>query len=178
MKNRRGSVLCRCTWYMEHPGSLRECSVSFSKSAATSASCPTFAIQVTANTTISLLLTRACPAGEAILGFLRRCLQLCSEVVHQDGMVPIRSRGNHPDLCAGFLRDECQIVARWRGQLAVRGDALGGSFPPRQFLIYALDLLVTAGLRGCLDRRFPIDLICDTDGNLRQVIKHIQFGHN
>src|SRR5215831_7436652 len=97
---------------MEHPGSLRECSVSFSKSAATSASCPTFAIQVTANTTISLLLAGDCSAGEAILGFLRRCLQLRYKVVHQDGMVPIRSRRNHPDLCAGFLRHESQILPR------------------------------------------------------------------
>src|SRR5215470_8427754 len=149
MKNRRGSVLCRCTWYMEHPGSLRECSVSFAKSAATSASCPTFAIQVTANTTISLLLARASLAGEAILGLLRCGLQLRYKVVHQDGMVAVRPRGNHSDLCAGFLRHECQILTRLLRQLIVRGDALGRSLPPRHFLIDAFDLLVTAGLRGC-----------------------------
>ena len=55
MKNRRGSVLWRCTRYMAHPGSLRDASVSFEKIAAVSLSRQTFAIQVTAKTTIVAL---------------------------------------------------------------------------------------------------------------------------
>src|SRR5579872_1538273 len=98
MKKRRDSVLCRCTWYMEQPGSLRDCSVNFSKSAATSASCPTFAIQVTANTTIVSLLPANWSFGEAILGFFRGALQLGNEFIQQDRVVPVRSRGNHAHL--------------------------------------------------------------------------------
>src|SRR5262252_7421822 len=106
MKNRRGSVLCRCTWYMEHPGSLRECSVSFSKSAVTSASCPTFAIQVTANTTICLLLARQVLPGKVILGFLCRHLQLRNKVVHQNGVVAVWTGGNHAHPGTSLFFDE------------------------------------------------------------------------
>src|SRR5271169_1639738 len=105
MKKRRGSVLCRCTWYMAQPGSLRDCSVNFSNSAAQSASCPTFAIQVTANTTIVSLLPAHRSAGEDILGFLRRRLQLRNEIIHQDGVVAVRAGGDHADLSARFPLD-------------------------------------------------------------------------
>src|ERR1019366_7791230 len=47
-----GSYRCPSTRSAGLGSSLRDCSFNFSKSAATSASCPTFAIQVTANTTI------------------------------------------------------------------------------------------------------------------------------
>src|ERR1700686_4615520 len=103
MKKRRGSVLCRCTWYMAHPGSLRDCSVSFSNSAATSASCPTFAIQVTANTTIVFAPYPDKSRGYDILDFLRRCLQLRHEFIYQNRVIAIRPGRNHADLCAGFL---------------------------------------------------------------------------
>src|SRR5438034_7393176 len=106
MKKRRGSVLCRCTWYMAQPGSLRDCSVSFSNSAATSASCPTFAIQVTANTTIVSLLPAFRSAGEDILDFLRGGLQLLDEIIHEDRMVAVGAGGDHAHLRARFLLDE------------------------------------------------------------------------
>src|SRR5579863_2480112 len=125
MKNRRGSVLCRCTWYMAQPGSLRDCSVSFSKSVATSASCPTFAIQVTANTTIVLLLRPGRSAGRAILGFLCGCLQLRNETVEQNCVIPVGTCGNHPDLSARLLLDKSQVRPGCLGQLFVIGDAFG-----------------------------------------------------
>src|SRR5579859_3921867 len=101
MKKRRGSVLCRCTWYMEQPGSLRDCSVNFSKSAATSASCPTFAIQVTASTTIVLTPLVQQGDGEAILGFSGGSVQLRKEAVEQNGVTTIGPGGDHPDFRAG-----------------------------------------------------------------------------
>src|SRR5579864_3329303 len=170
MKNRRGSVLCRCTWYMAHPGSLRECSVNFPRTAATSASCPTFAIQVTANTTIACSLpTAEGEPGRAILGFFCGYLQLRSKVVHQDGVIAVRSGGNHPHLRSRFFLHECQISARLLGQLVVVGDALGGSLPSGHLLIHAFDLFVAAGLRRRLNRRLPVDLLSDAHRHLRQV---------
>src|SRR5947209_2246082 len=49
---------------MEHPGSFRESSVSLVKSVATSASRPTFAIHVTARTTIVRSLPPQTSLGE------------------------------------------------------------------------------------------------------------------
>src|ERR1035437_4414216 len=115
MKKRRGSVLCRCTWYMAQPGSLRDCSVNFSKSAATSASCPTFAIQVTANTTIVSLLPASWSVGEAILGFFRGRLQLRNEFIHKNRVAAVRTGRDHPDLRSSFLLDECQVRPRRLG---------------------------------------------------------------
>src|SRR5271163_3001535 len=132
MKNRRASVLWRCTWYMAQPGSLRECSVSFSKSAATSASCPTFAIQVTANTTIVSLLpgsTSGSPlgktAGENILGFLPGRLQLRDELIEQNGVVTVRTGRNHANFRAGFLGHKRKILAGLTGQFFVVRDPFG-----------------------------------------------------
>src|SRR5580704_4637427 len=176
MKNRRASVLCRCTWYMAQPGSLRECSVSFSKSAATSVSCPTFAIQVTANTTIVLLLRRGKCAGEAILGLLRGRLQLSNEFVNQDGVTAIRSGGNHSGLGSRFFLDKCEIRARLLRKLFVVGDAFGRSLPARQLLVNALDLLVSTGVRGSFVGLFAVDFVAHTDGNLRQLVEHVEFG--
>src|SRR5689334_2215518 len=131
---------------MAQPGSLRECSVSFSNRAATSASCPTFAIQVTANTTIVRSLPAGRSAGEVILGFLRGCLQLRNEFIHQDGMVAIRSGGDHADFCAGFLLDEREVFPRLFGELFIFRDALGRSLPSPQLLVNALDFLPVTGL--------------------------------
>src|SRR5271165_4405938 len=52
MKKRRASVLCRWTRYMRQPASCRDAVVSLRKISATSSSCPGFAIQMTANTTM------------------------------------------------------------------------------------------------------------------------------
>src|ERR1700722_9316645 len=106
MKKRRGSALCRCTWYMAQPGSLRDCSVNFSKSAVTSASCPTFAIQVTANTTIVSLLPASWSFGEAILGFFRGHLQLRNEFIDQNRMAAVWPGRDHANLRSGLLLHE------------------------------------------------------------------------
>src|SRR5271165_917974 len=113
---------------MAQPGSLRDCSVSFSNSAETSASCPTLAIQVTANTTI-VRSFRGGSAGEDILGFLRGRLQLHNEVVYQNGVVTVGTGGNHADLGSGFFFDERQVIPRLLRQLVKFRDALGRSLP-------------------------------------------------
>src|ERR1700676_416602 len=166
MKKRLGSVLCRCTWYMAHPGSLRDCSVNFSKSAATSASCPTFAIQVTANTTIVSLLPASWSFGEAILGFFRGHLQLRNKIIDEDRMAAIGAGRDHANLRSGLLLDECQIFPRRLWQLLVVGDALRRSAPARQLFINALDLFVLAGLSRRVTRIFPVDFVSDADWNL------------
>src|ERR1700686_528026 len=142
MKKRRGSVLCRCTWYMAQPGSLRDCSVNVSKSAATSASCPTFANQVTANTTIVSLLHANWSIGVAILGFFRGRLQLRNELIHKNRVAAVRTGRDHPDFRSRFLLYEHQILPRGFGQLGIFCDAFRRSPPARQFLINTLDLLV------------------------------------
>src|SRR5579863_1152164 len=176
MKNRRGSVLCRCTWYMAHPGSFRECSVSFSKSAATSASCPTFAIQVTANTTIVLLLRRGKCAGEAILGFLCGRLQLSNEFVNQDGVAAVRPGRNHSRLGSRFFLDKREIGARLLWKLFVVGNAFGRSLPARQLLVNAFDLVVSTGMRGSLVCLLAVNLVADADRNFGQLVEHVELG--
>ena len=80
---------------MTQPGSLRDSSLSFVNTAATSASCATFAIQVTARTTIRrLFLVDAFP-------FYRR-----EKIFNQYGLVAIRARGDHSDPCPCFLFNE------------------------------------------------------------------------
>src|SRR4029077_8630899 len=176
MKNRRGSVLCRCTWYMAHPGSLRECSVNFPRTAATSASCPTFAIQVTANTTIACSFpTAEGEPGRAILGFFCGYLQLRNKVVHQDGVVAVGPGRNHPYLRPRFFPPECQIGARLLGKFVVCGNALGRCLPPWHVLIDAFDVLVAAGLCRCLNRRLSVDFVPDAHRDLRQVVEHIKL---
>src|SRR5580692_1723960 len=172
MKNRRGSVLCRCTWYIAHPGSLRECSVNFPRTAATSASCPTFAIQVTANTTIACSFpTAEGEPGRAILGFFCGYLQLRNKVVHQDRVVSVRPGRNHPDLRSRFFLHECQISARLLGKFVVCGNALSRSLPTRHLFIYAFDFLVAAGLCRCLNRRLSVDFVPDAHRDLHQVVE-------
>ena len=48
------------------------------------------------------LLRRGGSAGEAILGFLRGCLQLRHELVHENGVVAVRAGGNHANLRVRF----------------------------------------------------------------------------
>src|SRR5947209_7877880 len=94
MKNRRGSVRCRCTTYIRQPCSLRDSSVSFENRFATSVSRPAFAIQVTAKTTIALLrLLGSCP-GPFLLA--RRGLEFVGEFFHQDGLFTVGASRNHP----------------------------------------------------------------------------------
>src|SRR5580692_530149 len=175
MKKRRGSVLCRCTWYMAQPGSLRDCSVNFSNSAETSASCPTFAIQVTANTTIVSLLPRRL-AGEAILSFFRGRLQLRSEFIHQNRMVAIWAGRDHADFRTRLFLDECQIFSRQLWQFFVVGNAFGRSLPSRPLLVDALDLVPTAGLRGRFHGPLAVDFVSDTHRNLGQFVEHVELG--
>src|SRR5690349_8618877 len=105
MKKRRGSVRCRCTTYMWHPGSLRDSSVSFENRLATSASRPAFAIQVTAKTTIALL--RVLSSSSRLLFLTRRRFELVGEFIDQDGLFAVRPRRNHAHSRPGLLLDEC-----------------------------------------------------------------------
>src|SRR6202034_781668 len=178
MKKRRGSVLCRCTWYIAQPGSLRDCSVNFSNSAATSASCPTFAIQVTANTTIVSLLPPSWSFGEAILSFFRGCLHLRNEFIHKDRMTAVRTGRDHASPRTCFFLNECQIVPRRLRQLLVIGNALRRSAPTRQFFVNALDLFIAAGLCGRIGSSLPVNFVADADRNLGQFIKHVKLGHH
>src|SRR5690242_12741580 len=113
---------------MTHPGSLRDSSVSFENRAATSASRPAFAIQVTASTTIldPLLSLGLCPR----FAVLHR-LQFGEELVNKNGFFAAWAGGHHANACARLACNELQVFARDLGQLAVLRDALGRSFPAR-----------------------------------------------
>src|SRR5271169_4672873 len=101
MKKRLSSVLCLCTWNMRQPGSLRDSSVSFAKIGGTSASCPAFAIHVTAKTTIVRSLLSHPDNWKSILFAGRGCLQLRREFIHENNLVPVRPGRHHADLCLG-----------------------------------------------------------------------------
>src|SRR5215470_1589708 len=103
MKNRRGSVRCRWTRYMEQPSSLRDSPVSLENKAATSASRPAFAIQVTASTTIldALLSPGLCPR----FAVLHR-LQFGEELVNKNGFFTAGAGRDHGGARTGFAGDE------------------------------------------------------------------------
>src|SRR5512146_302047 len=111
---------------MAHPGSLRDSSVSLENRAATSASRPAFAIQVTASTTIldPLLSLGFCPR----LAVLHR-LQFGEELVNKNGFFAAWPCGNHADARASFSRNEFEILAGDLRQLAVLGNALCRRIP-------------------------------------------------
>src|SRR6476646_8678612 len=126
MKNRRGSVRWRWTRYIEQPGSLRDSPVSFENKAATSASRPAFAIQVTASTTIldALLSAGLCPRFT-----VSHRLQFGEELVNKNGFFTAGPGRDHPDPRTRFAGDEFQIVARCFGQFVVFGDPFRGGLP-------------------------------------------------
>src|SRR6266849_6248481 len=102
MKNRRGSVLCRCTWYNRQPGSLRDSSVSFENTPTTSASRPTFAIHVTASTTIARsVLDFSLPCSQS-----GQLLKFCCKLIQEYGFLTPRSGGDHADACSALPLDE------------------------------------------------------------------------
>src|SRR5215471_12585094 len=116
MKNRRGSVRWRWTRYIEQPGSLRDSPVSFENRAATSASRPAFANQVTARTTIlDALLSPGLGPRFAVL----HRLQFGAELVNKNGLFTTGPGGDHGDACTRFPGHEFQIVARSSRQFAV-----------------------------------------------------------
>src|ERR1700691_2964239 len=120
MKKRRASVLCRCTWYMRQPGSLRDSSVSLENTADTSVSRPTFAIPVTARTTIvrSVFLLLPLYLGSSA----SQIAQSFGKLVDKDCLFPPRSGGNYPNAGSALLFDERQIIARYFRQLLKFGD--------------------------------------------------------
>src|SRR5216683_7311623 len=164
MKKRRGSVLWRWTWYMMQPGSLRDSSVSLEKIPDISVSRPTFAIHVTASTTIP------CSLGLDFLtacGFLsRQGIEFSSEAVHKNGLLAPRSGGNHADPGSAFLLEKIQILPRCLWQLFQLRDALRRSTPPRHRLVDTLDCVIAAGVRWDFRSCLAIDLVSDAKRNL------------
>src|SRR5271156_1788047 len=108
---------------MMQPGSLRDSVVSRSKIAITSDSRPTFAIQVTANTTIR----RSVLFLSVKLVSRRQALQaqLAYKIGNQDRLLTIRSRGNHSHPRPSFFLDKGQIFAGGFGQPFDRSNSLG-----------------------------------------------------
>src|SRR5450755_2570882 len=117
MKNRRGSVLWRCTWYVTQPGSFRDSSVSLDSTPATSASCPVFAIHVTASTTIFHLLAK--------ISFLHgQRLQFRRKFVNEHRLLASRPGGNHADADPTLFLKKVQIVASRLGKSLQFDDPL------------------------------------------------------
>src|SRR5271157_1845233 len=136
MKKRRGSVLWRCTTYIKQPGSSREAACSLLKICATSSSCPGFAIQVTANTTMpssTSVLIFGCPAHR-----IKRLRELRNE--HR--LLTVRTSRNNADLRSGFLLHEFEIPLGLLRQPIIAVDAKCARLPARQFPIHRFDLLV------------------------------------
>src|SRR5258708_40217128 len=163
---------------MVQPGSLGDSSVSFSKTEATAASFPTFAIQVTAKTTIvpPYGLQANVPADwENILGLGRCHRQFRNESVNEDGVVTIWTGRDHADFRVGFLLQKRQILPSLLRQLVEVGDAFRRSLPPSHLVIDTLNLLVAAGLSRHVHRFLSIDLVADANRNLCQFVKYIQL---
>ncbi len=119
-RKRRGSVLWRCTTYITQPGSLRDSSVNLEKTAATSASRPTFAIQVTARTTIMRSVFRIvaeasvfCPVNPFSSAVKPSTNIVCSRPGPVE-TIPMRAP-------LSFSR-KCQVVARRLRQFVHVGD--------------------------------------------------------
>src|ERR1700680_1050301 len=128
MKNLRGSVLCRCAWYIRQPGSLRDSSVSLVNTPATSVSRPVFAIHVTASTII--LHPR-----QDFSSLAGHRLHLCRKLIHKHRLLPAWTGRDHPDACSTLFRDEVQIFPRRLRKLPQFGDPLSRTPPSRQSLV-------------------------------------------
>src|SRR6202451_3604506 len=181
---------------MVQPGSLRDASVSFATSAATSASCPALAIQVTANTTIASFLlseTRAPSVSLSVEGVTlaspsrlrqrfpearRSRLQFRHKLIFENRMAAIRPSRNHPNLSVRFLLHKFQILLRGFRQLIETGNALGRSLPSRHLAVETLNLVVVAGLRRNLLRFLAVDLVPDAQRNFREFVQHVQLRHH
>src|SRR5450759_5404064 len=161
---------------MRQPGSLRDSAESFSKIAITSDSRPTFAIQVTANTTIR----RSVLSLSVDLGSCRWALQaqLAYEVGDPNRLLTIGARGNQSHPRSGFLFDEGQVIAGGLGQCFDRPNGLRWAGPAGHIAVDTLDLFITACLRRNFVRFLAVHLIPHADWNLRQVVEHIQLSNH
>src|SRR5271157_3569235 len=136
MKKRCGSVLWRCTMYIRQPGSSREAACSLLKICATSSSCPGFAVQVTASTTM--------PSSTSvlILGRPAHCIKRFRELRKEHRLLTVRTGRNDADFRSGFLLDEFEIPLGLLRQPIIAVDAKCACLPARQFPIHRFDLLV------------------------------------
>src|SRR5579871_1933807 len=89
-----------------------------------------------------------------------------------DRFVPLRTGRNASDFDAGLLRQKFQVVLRALGQVLLASETACWRVPARECLIDRLKRFHSLECR----RHFLAAAVSDADGNLVELIQHVQLG--